>query len=249
MKRFGNCIHEFFNWFDFSSSPFTFTYNSSRTYSTICSGITLFLYIVAAILFLIGALVPLFKKENFTLHYYTMNLRKTDILDVHDKSASFAFGLDCRNENTTKEAEELLELYFGYVSRSHEFIQTIMNISQLHLCKPEDFLGELSNYYESLGLKNYYCLNKNHTINYTLQGIFTDDIFEYFYIGLSSKNHSEEHHEKITTFLMQNDCKLQYYYTDVILDINDFKTPITYFMDSMFLQLNPQLYIKKNIYY
>jgi hypothetical protein len=249
MKRFGNCIHGFFNWFDFSESPFTFTYDSSRSCSSICSGITLFLYIIAAILFLIGALIPLFKKENFTLQYYTMNLRKTDVLDFYDKSSTFAFGLDCRNENKTKEAEKLLELYFGYVSRSHETIYTVLNISQLHTCKPEDFRPELNDYYVSLGLKNYYCLNKDQTLNYTLQGIFTDDVFEYFYIGLSSKNNTEEHYEKIATLMMQNDCKLQYYYTDCIIDIDDFHNPITYFMDSMFLQLNPQLYIKKNVYY
>ncbi len=48
---------------------------------------------------------------------------------------------------------------------------------------------------------------------------------------------------------MQNDCKLQFYYTDTILDIDDYKNPITYFMDSYFLQLNPHLYSKKNIFY
>ena len=249
MKRFESCIYGFFNWFDFSSSPITFTYNSSKTYSTICSGITFFIYIIVAILFLIGALLSLFKKENFTLQYYTMNLEKTDILDFYDKSATFAFGIDCRSENKNKEAQELLELYFGYVSRSHEVLQTVLNISQLHLCQPEDFRDELSNYYESLGLKNYYCLNKNHSINYTLQGIYTDDVFEYFYIGLSSKNHTEEHYEKINDLMTQNDCKLQFYYTDIILDIDNFTTPITYFMDSMFLQLNPQIQIKKNIFY
>ena len=63
-------------------------------------------------------------------------------------------------------------------------------------------------------------------------------------LGVNSKNNSEEHYEKINKLLMQNDCKLQYYYTDTILDIDNYKNPITSFMDSMFLQLNPQLYIK-----
>ena len=245
MKKFGNYIQDFFKCFDFSETPFTFKYNSNESYSTTFAGVTLFLYIILAVLFLIGGLIPFFKKENFTLHYYTMNLEETDVLDFYDKSAAFAFGLDCRDENKTKEAEELLELDFGYVSRSHENIRVVLNFSHFHICKPEDFMSELYDYYISLGLGNYYCLNKDQILNYTIQGIFTDDIFEYFYIGLSSKNHSEEHYEKITTFLMQNDCKLQYYYTDTILDIDDFKNPITSFMDSMFLQLNPQLYIKK----
>ena len=245
----GKCFLGFFKWFDFSDSPFSFTYNSSESYATIFPGIIIFLYIITAILFLIGGLIPFFKRENFTLHYYTMNLHKTEVLDLYDKSTSFAFGLDCRDENKTKEAEELLDLNFGYVSRSHEKIGMLLNISQFHICKPEDFRTELYDYYVDLGLNNYYCLNKDQILHYTIQGIFTDDNFEYFYIGVSSKNNSEEHYEKISSLMMQNDCKLQYYYTDTILDIDDFKNPITYFIDSMFLQLNPQLYLKKNIYY
>jgi hypothetical protein len=46
------------------------------------------------------------------------------------------------------------------------------------------------------------------------------------YIGVSSKNNSEEHYEKINTLLMKNDSKLQYYYTDSILDIYDFNNPL-----------------------
>jgi hypothetical protein len=43
-------------------------------------------------------------------------------LDFYDKSAAFAFGLDFRNENKTKIAEELLELYF-YICPDHTKIK------------------------------------------------------------------------------------------------------------------------------
>ena len=49
--------------------------------------------------------------------------------------------------------------------------------------------------------------------------------------------------------MMQNDCRLQYFYTDTTIDIDNFTEPISYYMDSEFLQLNPQLHIKKNIFY
>jgi hypothetical protein len=105
MKMFGNCIQDFFKWFYFSDTPFTFTYNSNRSFLTTFARITLFLYKIVAILFLIWTLIPLFKNDNFILHYYTMNLRKTDVLDFYDKSAAVSFGLDFRNENKTKIAK------------------------------------------------------------------------------------------------------------------------------------------------
>ena len=235
----------FFRWFDSSETPFTFTHDTG----TFVSGVISFLYVIVAILFLIGALIPFFKKENFTLHYYTMNLEKTEVLDFNEKSASFAFGLDCKNAEKTKEAEELLDLTFGYESRAHERIDKLMNITHFHICTPEDFMDELADYYDVLGLSKLYCLNKDRIVDYTIQGIFTDDVFEYFYIEVNSKATTEEHYQKIYTLLTQNDCKLQYYYTDTIVDIDDYDTPITYFIDSMFLELNPIFNMKKNIYY
>lgn len=124
-----------------------------------------------------------------------------------------------------------------------------MNISHFHKCTPEDFKTELIDYYDALGLNKLYCLNKERILDYTIQGIFTDDVFEYFYIGVNSKDTTEEHYQKIETLLTQNDCKLQYYYTDTIIDVDDYEAPISYLMDSMFLQLNPIFNMKKNIYY
>ena len=178
-------------------------------------------------------------------HYYTMNLEKTEVLDFNDKSVAFAFGLDCRKEEKTKEAEELFDLYFAYVSRAHERIDQVLDISHFHICTPDDFMSELIDYYKVLGLQKLYCLNKDRLVNYTIQGIFTDDIFEYFYIGVYAKNATEEYYQKINKLLLENDCKLQYYYTDTILDIDNYSTPITYFMDSMFLELNPAAHMKK----
>ena len=249
---FGKCIMDFFKMFDFSDLPFTFTYKSNSSYQTTFSGIISFLYIIAAALFLIGGLIPFFKKENFTLYYYTMNMEQTEVLNFYDKSVAFAFGLDCRDVNKAKKAEELLNLNFGYTSRSsrsHENKRVELDVSHFHICTEEDFRSEFSDYYEVLGLRNYYCLNKDQILNDTVQGIYTDDIFEYFYIKVSAKNNTDELYEKITTFFMQNDCKLQFYCTDTILDIYDYKNPITYFMDQYFLQLNPHLYSKKNIFY
>jgi hypothetical protein len=56
----------------------------------------------------------------------------------------------------------------------------LLNISQLHIYKPEDFWSELYDYYVALVLENYYCLNKDQLLKNTIQGIFTDNIFEYF---------------------------------------------------------------------
>ena len=242
-------IRKFLKKFDMSGYPFTFNYNSEEKYTSCYSGYILFFYIILALIFVILNLIPFGKNKNFSLHYYPMNLKKTEKLNLYDKSTGFAFGLDCREDSITKQAEELFNLKIEYKTRTLEKTQTKYNFTDYHICKQEDFINEVSDSFEKLKLKNYFCLNKEEMRQYTIEGIYTDDSFEYYTITLSAKNNSNNLLEKINDFLLYNDCKLQYYYTDVILDIDNFKNPITYFMDSLFIQINPHLFSKKNIFY
>ena len=242
-------IKKFLKKFDFSGYSFAFKYKSEERHTNCYSGCLLFVYIILSLVFVIINLIPFGKNKNFSLHYYTMNLQKTERLNLYDKSTSFAFGLDCREESITKQAEKLFDIKIEYKSRSNDLTQTKYNFTDYHLCKQEDFVNGVSDSFKSSKLEKYFCLNKDVVRQYTIEGIYTDESFEYYTITLAAKNNSESLLEKINRFLLSNDCKLQYYYTDVILDIDSFKEPIKYFMDSLFIQINPHLFSKKNIFY
>ena len=248
-KSLCKCLRRFFGKFDFSGSPITFRYDSGDKWSTCLIGFFFLIYIIFAFIMVIVNLVSFGKNKNFILHYYMRNLKQTENLNLYDKSTAFAFGLDCRDERTTKQAQELFDIKVEYKERKNEKTETKHNFSDYHFCKPQDFMNELKDSFNNLKLKNYFCLNKEEIKKYILKGIFSDKHFEYYSITLSSKNDSEILLENINSFLLQSDCKMQYFYTDVILDIDDFSTTITYFMDSLFLQINPHIFNKKNIFY
>ena len=242
-------LKKFFKKFDFSGYSFSFKYKSEERHTNCYSGLLLFAYIISSLIFVILNLIPFGKNKNFSLHYYAMNLQKTERLNLYDKSTNFAFGLDCREESITKQAQELFDIKIEYKTRSNDLTQTKYNFTDYHFCEKEDFVDSVSYYFKNSKLENYFCLNKNVIGQYTIEGIYTDENFEYYTITLSAKNNSQSHLEKINNFLLHNDCKMQYYYTDVILDIDSFKEPIKYFMDSLFIQINPYLFSKKNIFY
>ena len=50
-------------------------------------------------------------------------------------------------------------------------------------------------------------------------------------------------------YLEKNDCKLQIVYTDITIDLSNYKEPIKPFLNSFFIQVNPTLYIKRNVYF
>ena len=50
----------------------------------------------------------------------------------------------------------------------------------------------------------------------------------------------------IDEYLRSNDCKLQFYYIDITIDLGNYEEPIKPVLNSIFIQLNPTLFIKRN---
>ena len=42
---------------------------------------------------------------------------------------------------------------------------------------------------------------------------------------------------------------MEFYYTDIIIDLNNYEEPIKQYLNEAFIQLNPTLHIKRNIFF
>ena len=49
--------------------------------------------------------------------------------------------------------------------------------------------------------------------------------------------------------MFENDCKLQIVYTEKTIDLNNYIEPIKSYLNEVFVQLNPTLYIKRNMFF
>ena len=95
-------------------------------------------------------------------------------------------------------------------------------------------------------MSSYKCLdNPDHVI----RGIYDDQIFSYYEFSVSSKDDTQENLDNIDEYLFNNDCKLQIHYTDITVDLSNYEKPFNYFLNTFFIQLNPTLFIKRNIYF
>ena len=55
--------------------------------------------------------------------------------------------------------------------------------------------------------------------------------------------------KEIDRFLSGNDCKLQIIYTDIIIDLDNYKEPISQYLNNIFIQLDPTVFIKRAMYF
>jgi len=244
-------IKQFLKNFDIFGVPISFRYKKRNKYLSSLGGLCFIIYIALVLFFGIYFFIPFYNRKNFSFVYYTMDLTKAEQVKLNNSETIFATGLDCitYNDFNVSNIEDILKLEVNYVinrkDRNGVTYKSRERVST-HSCSFEDFPNQFSESLDLINIERFQCLN---TTDYVIEGIYTDEIFTYFEIVISSKEDSESNFKKITEYLTANDCKLQWYYTDTTIDIDDYKNPIKYNLNSKFMQLNPVLFLKMNLYF
>ena len=229
---------------DIFGVPFNFKYKTNDKYSTPLGGFILLIFISLSLAFGVYYMLPFLNRKNVSIIYYTMNIPKTEQIRMKDSQAIFTFGLDC-DDFTDLKATDIFKLQTRYViylkdkEGNYDKNKTLLSS---HNCTYNDFYNQYNDSFDYLGLKKYQCLDD---YNQKIEGIFSDQVFSYYEFSLSAKNSTD----KIEEYLRLNDCKLQMYFVDITIDLSNYKDPIDTFINAQFIQLDPTLFIKRNVYF
>ena len=241
-------IKKFLRTIDIFGIPLTFRYKKNDKYSTSLGGLTIIIFIILAIAFGVYYFIPFVKRQNLSIIYYTMNIPKTEQIKFKDSKAAFAIGFDCQKNGRLK-VEDVFKLdavFANYVKEMDGTYHKDKYPQTTHNCEYEDFYNNYNSSFDYLNLKNYQCLDNNKHI---IEGIYADKIFSYYEFSVTAINDSDETFNNIDEYLFENDCKLQLVFTDITIDLSNYKEPIKPFLNSFFIQLNPTLFIKRNVFY
>ena len=241
---------KFFRLFDFFGESFTFRYKDENKQTTVLGGIVCILFYVIAITYFGLKFNPFYKKKNFTLQYYTINLDSTEVLYTKEYSFAFGFGLTVNNKNNNPEIMKYLDIKFEFVNKTKS--NKTNEVKKYSKCEEENFPPYVRKSFDDLKINKLECVDLKNlsSLSHIPKGIYTDDEFFYYIISVQLKDNINEELEKsVYDFLINNDCKLQLYYTDITLDLSNHENPGKTFINSMFLQLNPTLIQKKNVFY
>ena len=245
MKR----IKNIFKRFDYFGVPFSFRYQSEDKYSTSLGGFFFSAFCIFAVIVVIYYFIPFFNRKNFSIVYYTMHLPSTDDINLKASKAAFAIGLTCDVGKDGTKVEDLLNLEFEHINyrkEKHGIKNKTRITLSVHPCNNSDFYYYYNESLDRVNMSKYLCLDKTDDI---IGGIYTDEVFRYYEFTVSSKEDSESHYNKIDKFLISNDCKLQLYYTDIIIDLDNYEEPIKGFLNEIFIQINPTLFLKRNVFF
>jgi len=240
-------IKSFLKKIDGFGVPYFFRYKTKKNFTTSLGGLVTILFIILVFCFVIYYLVPFDGKKNFTLLYYTTNIQNPEPINLMQSKSIFSFGLICENDIDNINVNNLLDLESKFITIKNtdgNNIKTIVNISS-HSCTLSDFNNDYNEVYNKLNLVNHKCLDKN---DFIVEGSFSDEIYSYYEFNFKSKSNSKENINNINKLLQNNECKIQFIYIDINMNLNNYKNPIKYFLNSYHIELYPDLLIIQNIY-
>ena len=241
LKKILKKFRGFLRSFDIFGDPFTFLYKDEDGQSTPFGGFIFLIFATLTGLYLIYNFIPFLHEENFSLQYYTMNLEETEDIKLAEEPIAFGFGLTVNNTNAN-----LSDLFkFRVEFRKNNAPRKTININH---CELSDFHNLHDKYLNKVNIEDYYCISHEDLSNNSPEGIWTGTNFSYYMISLESKYlNNETHNQLINDYLVVSDCKLQFYYSDLTIDVDDYRNPISSVLNSMFLQLDPTIIQKRNI--
>ena len=234
---------------DVFAVPLSFRYKGNNYYATSLGGVFIILFIIVILVVGIYYSIPFFNRKNFTIVYYTQNLSKTERIIFKDSQAAFAYGFDCNkvvNNMTVTDVLKMESRYVIYKKLANGSIHKELYPLSTHNCGYADFYYKYNNSVDYLNLGKYLCLDDN---SYSIEGIYADQVFSYYEFAAVAINGTEKNFKDIDTFLLYNDCKFQFYYTDITFDLVDYKEPIKPYLNSLFIQFDLTLFIKRNVFF
>ena len=183
-----SAIKKFFTMIDIFGVNYNFRYKEKEKYQTALGGFIIILFAILAITMVIYYFIPFINRKNYTIVYYTMNLAKTEQVDLFASESNFAVGLICeKNKKETKKIEELLDLKSRYVeyvkSRDGNYVKNPQD-TKIHLCTYDDFYNKYDAQFDYLSLQTYHCVGNKQ---FTIQGIYADQVFSYFEFSVVAK--------------------------------------------------------------
>ena len=241
-------MKQFFNSIDLFGVPILFKYQNKNKYSTSLGGLSFTLLCLFIISVLIFNFISFLNRKNYNIIYYSTSMTGTEEINLDESETTLAIGLDCDEDNNGTKATDLLQLDLFFITYSNQNGNRTKNTEEIstHSCNYEDFYNKFNDSVDYLQLNKYHCFDKKNSI---IKGIYTDEIFTYYQFTVSAKNDSVSHFQKIDDYLLRNDCKLQFYYTDNSFDLTDYANPAKPYINVFFLQLSPILFLKSNIFF
>jgi len=233
MNKCWLCIRNQIKKIDIFGILLTFRLNNKVKYRSVDGGIATIIFFIYSIFYAFYLGVPFWKRKNIDFIYSNKIVETQPYVNLTQTEFNFAFGIQYQNDSTP--ALKDFEKYFQYsivLIESTDKNQLNKYPFGVKHCEYENSFKEV--YSQSFYMNNMnsmLCPIINSTINFTLDGLFTDNYFKYLQIDVHLTNYSMDNLEEIRNLMQKNPIEMVIFFLDTGIDYQNRKNPLPIYIN------------------
>ena len=233
--------------FDYFGVELHFLYESKIKYYSSTGGVIFILFLILSLVYVGCNISSFVNRENMTLIFYDSKLEKTDEIDFENFTSRFGYKFSCSGYEDDARLKSIFQMKSNHVTMLSENGERVKHrISLNHtLCTKQHFYNEFNESVDINGFEqNLHCPNID---NQTVGGLYQDEIFKYFEIGIEVDKNTDP--DEVQTILKNHECRLEIYHVDTTINVYDYKNPVKRYIASEFSTLKANTIHKMNLFF
>ena len=246
MKNLSNKLKNIVRKIDFFGTFISFRVEHDIKYKSLIGGTCTIIYLIIALIYILYMAIPFLKRKDITFTYSNKIVSKNPFVNLSAINFNFAFGplflSDAASaiENTTK--------YFNYKINIVEWVGIDDFFSKeifFNFCNESDFPSSLMEQFAINELNELYCPIINNNLNYSLDGLYTDDYYKFITIDIFLNEYSKNNFDQVKNFLKENPLLMSFFFIDTAIDYENKKIPLPLYINYVTKDIDFD-YIKKS---
>ena len=227
----------------------TFQINNDYDYKSLMGGISTILYSLFAFGYILYMSYRFFFKLDVNFIYSNKIVDSGPFINLTDIQFYFAFGV--RYSDNGKPAILDTNKFFNYFIYTIEWVEendkklTPVGIKQ---CEEKDFAEEFLDSFQVNELQKMYCPIINSSVNFTLEGLYTDHYYKYMIIETRLTDYAMNNLEELYKFIEKNPLEAMIYFTDSAIDYSSKNNYLPGYINYLYKELDVTFEKKTQIF-
>jgi len=223
---------------DFFGTFISFRLNKNLKYKSLIGGIFTLSYIMVSFIYIFYMSIPFIKRQHVNFTYSNKIVSKNPFINLTSANFVFAFGPLFLSDAASAISDSLK--YFTYKLNIIEWIgidELISKEINFDFCNESDFPSSLQEQFEVNEINELYCPIIEQNLNYSLDGLYTDDYYKFITIDLILSEYGQNNIDEVRKFLNENPLLMSFFFIDTAIDYENKNLPLPLYIN----------YVTKNI--
>ena len=227
-----NCCKKIIKKLDIFGILVTFHINNDIKYRTIYGGIFTIIFFFFSLGFTIYLGYIFITRKNINFIYSNKIVEKRPYINL--TKANFKFGFGIQYQDTALCAIDDFKKYFHYSIILKEWINKDIIIESpfgLKKCDYSDFLNIDNEQFDMNHIDEMFCPILNNSINFTLEGLFTDNYSKFIQMEIKFTEYGMNNFEEIIKRMEDNPIEMVIYFLDSGIDYQNRTNPLPLYIN------------------